>query len=106
MPHTSEVQGVNDPAGPGPVPGEVPEGVQLGDDQGEADDGGEPQEPEEPLEPYEVILQGFQTVSQTLSAANGATSAEIQIIVWKSLAKTTAEDRTFVWGTSGAICNG
>ena len=35
--------------------------------------------------------------------AYGTTSAEIQIIVWKSLAKTTAEDWTFVWGASGAI---
>ena len=35
--------------------------------------------------------------------AYGAASAEIQIIVQKSLAKTTAEDWTFVWGASGAI---
>ena len=97
------MQGVNVPAGPGPAPGGVPEGVQLGDDQGEAGDGEEPQEPEEPLEPYEIILQGFWTISQTLSAAYRAASAEIQIIVRKSLAKTTAEDRTFVWGASGAI---
>ena len=72
----------------------------------EAGEGGEPQEPEEPqepLEPYQIMLQGFWTVSQTLSAAYGAASAEIQIIVRKSLAKTTAEDRTFVWGASGAI---
>ena len=72
----------------------------------EAGDGEEPQEPEEPeepLEPYEIVLQGFRTVSQTLSAAYGPASAEIQIIIWKSLAKTTAEDRTFVWGASRAI---
>ena len=61
--------------------------------------------PEEPLEPYEIILQGFLTVSQTLSVAYGAASSEIQTIVWKSLAKTTAEDWTFVWGASGAICH-
>ena len=67
MPDANELQGINDPAGPGPAPGEVPEGVQLGDDQEEAGDGEEPQEPEEPLEPYEIILQGFRTVSQTLS---------------------------------------
>ena len=91
------------PLVPEPVPGGVPEGAQLGDDQEEAGDGEEPQEPEEPLEPYEIVLQGFRTISQTLSAAYGAASAEIQIIVWKSLAKTTAEDRTFVWGASGAI---
>ena len=92
MPDANELQGVNDPAGPGPAPGEVPEGEQLGDDQEEAGDGEEPQEPEEPLEPYEIILQGFRTISQTLSAAYGAASDEIQIIVRKSLAKTTAED--------------
>ena len=103
MPDANKLQGVNDPAGPGPVPSEVPEGAQLGDDQEEADDGEEPQEPEEPLEPYEIVLQGFWTVSQTLSAAYGAASAEIQIIVGKSLAKTAAEDQTFVWGASGAI---
>ena len=103
MPNANELQGVNDPAGPGPVPGEVPEGVQLGDNQVEACDGEESQEPEEPLEPYEIVLQGFWTVSQTLSAAYGAASAEIQIIVRKSLAKTTAEDQTFVCGASRAI---
>ena len=75
---------------PDQAPGEVPEGAQLGDDQVEAGDGENPQEPEEPLEPYEVILQGFRTISQTLSAAYGAASDEIQIIVWKSLAKTTS----------------
>ena len=103
MPNTNELQGVNDPAGPRPAPGEVPEGAQLGDDQEEASDGDETQEPEEPLEPYEIVLQGFRTVSQTLSTAYGAANAEIQIIVRKSLAKTTAEDWTFVWGASGAI---
>ena len=105
MPDANELQGINDPAGPGLVPSEVPEGAQLGDDQVEASGGEEPQEPEEPLGPYEIILQGFRTVSQTLSAAYGATSAEIQIIVRKSLAKTktTAEDWTFIWGASGAI---
>ena len=103
MPNANKLQGVPDPTGPRPVPGDVQEGAQPGDDQEEAGDGEEPQEPEEPLEPYEIILQGFRTISQTLSAAHGAASAEIQILVWKSLAKTTAEDWTFVWGASGAI---
>ena len=53
--------------------------------------------------PYEIVLQGFWTVSQTLSVAYGAASSEIQTIARKSLAKTTAEDRTFVWGASWAI---
>ena len=107
MPDANKPQGDRDPAGSGPVPmlipDEAPEGAQLGDDQEEAGDDEEPQEPKEPLEPYQIVLQGFRTVSQTLSAAYGAASAEIQIIVWKSLAKTTAEDRTFIWGASGAI---
>ena len=102
MPDAHKPQGVQDPAGPAFMPGDVPE-VQPGDDQEGAGDSEEPQEPEEPLEPYEIVLQGFRTISQTLSAAYGAASAEIQILVWKSLAKTTAEDRTFVWGASGAI---
>ena len=107
MPDANEQQGDHDPAdsgpGPVPIPEEAQEGAQLGDDQMEAGDGEEPQEPKEPLELYQIILQGFCTVSQTLSVAYGAASAEIQIIVWKSLAKTTAEDQTFVWGASGAI---
>ena len=104
MPNTNEMQGINDPADPGPAPSEVTVGAQLGDNQVEAGDGEEPQEPEKPpLEPYDIVLQGFRTVSQTLSAAYGAASSEIQTIVWKSLAKTTAEDWTFVWGASGAI---
>ena len=107
MPDANKQQGDRDPAGSGPtpvlVPDETQEGAQLGDDQMEAGDNEEPQEPKEPLEPYQIVLQGFWTVSQTLSVAYGAASAEIQIIVRKSLAKTTAEDRTFVWGASGAI---
>ena len=109
MPDANEQQGVDNPADPGPAPGEVPKEAQLGNDQVGAGDGEEPwepeepQEPEEPLEPYEVILQSFRTITQTLSVAYRATSDEIQILVWKSLAKTTAEDWTFVWGASGAI---
>ena len=96
-------QGVNDPADPGAVPSEAQEGVQPGDDQVEAGDGEEPEEPKEPLELYQIILQGFRTVSQTLSVAYGAASSEIQTIIRKSLAKATAENRTFIWGASGAI---
>ena len=98
-----EQQGVDDPAGPKPAPNEAQEGAQLGDDQMEAGDGEEPEGPEEPLEPYQIVLQGFRTISQTLSAAYGAASSEIQTLIWKSLAKATAEDRTFVWGASGVI---
>ena len=106
MPDANKTQGVDDPADPRPAPSEVTVGAQLGDDQVEAGDGEEPQEPEEPpLEPYEIILQGFRTISQTLSVAYGATSSEIQTIIRKSLAKTTAEDQTFVWEASRAICH-
>ena len=100
-----EQQGVNEPADLGPMPGEThdQEEVPPGDDQVEAGDGEEPEEPEEPQEPYQIVLQGFRTVSQTLSAAYGAASSKIHTAVRKSLAKATAEERTFVWGASGAI---
>ena len=100
-----EEQGVNDPADPELTPDETQEGAPPGDDQVETGDSEEPEAPEEPREPYQIVLQGFRTVSQTLSAAHGATSSKIQTIVRKSLAKGTAEDRTFVWGASGAICH-
>ena len=106
MPDANEQQGIDNPADPGPAPGEVPEEAQMGDDQVGASDGEEdrepeePWEPQEPLEPYEVILQGFRTITQTLLVAYGAASDEKS---WKNLAKTTAEDWTFVWGASGAI---
>ena len=100
--HKHEQQGVNEPTDLGPTPDESQdqEEAPLGDDQVEAGDG---EEPEEPQEPYQIILQGFRTVSQTLSAAYGAACSEIHTIVRKSLAKATAEDWTFVWGASGAI---
>ena len=110
MPDANELQGNRDPTGSGPgpvlIPNEAPERAQLGDDQVEAGDGEEPQEPKEPLQPYHIVLQGFRTVSQTLSVAYGAASAEIQIIIQKSLAKTTAEDWTFIWGPLGPSANG
>ena len=93
-----EEQGVNDPADPEPTPDETQEGGPPRDDQVETGDGEEPEKPEEPREPYQIVLQGFRTVSQTLSAAYGAASSEIQTIIRKSLAKATAEDWTFVWG--------
>ena len=47
MPDTNQ-QGIDDPADSGPVPGEVPKEVQMGDDQMGADDAEEAQDPEEP----------------------------------------------------------
>ena len=99
----SEQQGDDDSAGSVVIPDETQEEGQLGDDQADARDDDEPQEPQEPLEPREIILQGFQTISQTLSVAYGDTSAEIQILVQKSLVKTTAEDRNFMYGASRSI---
>ena len=67
MPDANEQPGNHDPAGSRPVPMQIPkeaqEGAQLGDDQAEASDDEEPQEPEEPLEPYQIVLQGFRTIS-------------------------------------------
>ena len=102
--HKHEQQGINEPADLGPMPGESQDQEEAlpGDNQVEAGDGEEPEEPEEPQEPYQIVLQGFRTVSQTLSVAYGAACSEIHTIVWKNLAKATAEDRTFVWGASGA----
>ena len=74
-------QGVNNPADPKLTPDETQEGVLLGDDQVETGDGKEPEEPEEPQEPYQIVLQGFWTVSQTLSVAYGATSSKIQTVM-------------------------
>ena len=107
MPNADQ-QGISVPSSPRPAPGEVPEEAQMGDDQtgaGDAEDTQDPEEPREPgepLEPYEIMLQGFCTVTKTLSAAYGAACDEIQAIIQKSLAKTTAKDRTFVWGASRA----
>ena len=62
MPDANEQQGVDNPADPGPAPGEVPEEAHMGDEQvgagddEEAREPEEPWEPQEPLEPYEVIL--------------------------------------------------
>ena len=87
MPDAHKLQGVQDPAGSRPAAIEEHEGAQPGDDREETGDGEEPQEPEEPLAPYEIVLQGFRTISQTLSVAYGAASAEIQILIRKSLAE-------------------
>ena len=108
MPDAHEPQGeqedVNEPADLGPMPGESQDQEEVPcDDQAEAGDGEEPEEPEEPQEPYQIILQGFRTVSQTLSAIYRAASSEIYTVIRKGLAKATAEDRTFMWGASGAI---
>ena len=97
-----ERQGANDPAGSGPAPDETQEGAQPGDDQMGAGDGEQPEELEEPLEPYQIILQGFWTVFQTLSAAYGAPSSEIQTLVRKHL---KGEARSVHYNLEIAILN-
>ena len=101
MPNADERHGDTDPAGSGAEPvlvaDEAPEPVWLGGDPADAREGGEPQDP------HQVILLCFQTVSQTLSEAYGVASLEIQKIVWRALRTYTTEDRTFIWGASGAI---
>ena len=81
------------------LPCETQEGALPGDDPVEAGDGEEPEEPEEPQEPYQIVLQGFRTVSKTLSMAYGAASSEIQTVIRKSLAKATAETSMPSWWT-------
>ena len=86
MPDAHEPQGeqedVNEPADLGPMPSESQDQEEAPcDDQAEAGDGEEPEEPEEPQEPYQIILQGFRTVSQTLSAAYRAASSEIYTVL-------------------------
>ena len=81
------------------VPDDIRDKAEMGDDRVDAGADDDPQEPREPMEPGEIILQGFWTVSQTLSVAYGAASAQIQILIRKSLAKTTAKDKKLcVWG--------
>ena len=69
--------------------------------------GRDPQEPQDPqeesLEPHQTILQGFRTVAQTLSAAYGSTSSDIQHVIRWSLRESTTEDWTFIFGASNAI---
>ena len=106
MPDATEQQDKEDQASSVTVPQESQEEEQMDDDRAEARDDDDPQEPREPLrplEPQEVILQGFRTVSQTLSEAYGKAGGEIQILVWKNLVKATTKDRNFMYGASQSI---
>ena len=73
----------------------IPEGSdpQLGDPEDEKDCQGT----------FPLIMEGFQTAIHTLSDGYQDACKEVQKIVWKSLQKSTAEDHTFIWGSSGAI---
>ena len=74
-------------------------------DMRDEDDPHNPREPRRPMEPGKILLQGFRTVSQTLSEAYGNACGEIEILLQKSLAKATNEDRNFVFGASRSICD-
>ena len=55
-------------------------------------------------EAFQLIMQGFRTVTHTLSDEYQQACKEVQTIVRKSLRRSTALDCTFVWGASAAIC--
>ena len=88
---------------------EVPERVpdQLEENPEEVAGEGVPQVPQDPRDdtpqPYRQVLQGFRTVAQTLSAAYGSASSDIQQVIRRSLRKSTNDDRTFIYGASNAI---
>ena len=52
---------------------------------------------------FHLIMQGFHTMTRTLSDEYQQACMEVQSIVQKSLRKSTAIDRTFVWGASATI---
>ena len=56
-----------------------------------------------PRDAFQLIMQGFHTATRTLSDEYQEACKEVQTIVRKSLRKSTAVDRTFVWGASAAI---
>ena len=47
---------------------------------------------------FQLIMQGFHTATRTFSNEYQEACKESQTIVQKSLRKSTAVDRTFVWG--------
>ena len=68
---------------------------------------GDPQAPQDPQDdapqPHQQVIQGFQTVAQTFSAAYGSASSDIQQVIRRSLRESTNDDRTFIYGASNAI---
>ena len=53
---------------------------------------------------FQLIMQGFHATTRTLSDRYQLACKEVQSIVQKSMKKSTAMDRMFVWGASAAIC--
>ena len=87
------------------VPEQTPD--QPEENPGEIAGEGDPQAPQDPQDdspqPHQQVLQGFQTVAQTFSAAYGITSSNIQQVIQRSLREYTNDDRTFIYGASNAI---
>ena len=52
---------------------------------------------------FQLIMQGFHTMTRTFSDEYQEACKEVQTIIWKSLRKSTAVDHTFEWGASAAI---
>ena len=52
---------------------------------------------------FQLIMQGFHAATCTLCDEYQEACKEVQTIIQRSLRKSTAIDRTFVWGASGAI---
>ena len=92
-----------------PDPEEVPERVpdQPEENPEEVAGEGDPQVPQDPQDdapqPYRQVIQGFRTVAQTLSAAYGSASSDIQQVIQRSLRESTNDDQTFIYGASNAI---
>ena len=92
-----------------PDPEEVPEQIpdQLEENPDEIAGEGDPQVPQDPQDdspqPHRQVLQGFQTVAQTFSAAYGSASSDIQQVIRRSLRESTNDDQTFIYGASNAI---
>ena len=93
-----------------PDPEEVPERIpdQTEENLDEIAGEGDPKAPQDPQDdspqPHQQVLQGFQTVAQTFSAAYGSASSDIQQIIRRSLRESTNDDQTLIYGASNTIC--
>ena len=92
-----------DRAIPTQVPQDSQEEEEAEEDRAEVEDQGNPPESPEPTEPIDIVFRGFRTVSQTLSEAYGHACGEIEILLQKSLAKSTHVDRNMVFGALRSV---
>ena len=90
---------------PEEVPEQVPDPLEENPEEvaGEGDPQGHPDPQDDAPQPYWQVLQGFQMVAQTFSAAYGSASSDIQRVIQRSLRESTNEDWTFIYGASNAI---